>query len=258
MKRLFVVFSLWAGLVAAPASVAEEIRVAVAANFLGTLERLVPLFEQESGHDLVLSAGSSGALYAQIVHGAPFHVFFSADDRRPRALVDEGLAVPDSRKTYAVGVPVLWSAGEMDMEDPRALLGQGDYRFLSVADPRNAPYGEAAREILQSMGMWTRLQEEGRLIRARSIGQTYSQVASGAAELGFVALSQVRRPDGSVPGSHWIPPEELYAPIQQQRVLLQRAADFAPAREFLEWMTSDTARGVIEAAGYAVPEAASS
>lgn len=257
MKRMFMGWLMCTGVVLAPAVSAEEIRVAVAANFLGTLERLVPLFEEESGHDLLLSAGSSGALYAQIVNGAPFHVFFSADDRRPKALVDEGLAVPDSRQTYAMGVPVLWSAGEMDMEDPRALLTEGDYRFLSVADPRNAPYGEAAREILQSMGMWTRLQEEGRLIRARSIGQTHSQVASGAAELGFVALSQVRRPDGSVSGSHWIPPKALYAPIEQQRVLLQSAADFAPARGFLEWMTSDTARREIEAAGYAMPDTGS-
>lgn len=232
---------------------AAELRAAVAANFLGTAQTLTAAYEEKTGHTIHISAGSSGALYAQISNGAPFDLFFSADARRPETLVTDGVALEETRFTYAVGVPVLWSSRTDYMDDPEALLRNGDFRFLTIADPRNAPYGVAAQQILAGVGVWDALNETGRLARAQSIGQAYSQVASGAAELGFVALSQVKADDGSIPGSHWIPSAALFEPIEQQAVILKQAADMDVAREFMAWMRSPEAVRVIEAAGYSVP-----
>lgn len=228
---------------------AQELRVAVATNFLGTLQTLVSRYEQETGTEVRLSAGASGALYAQIANGAPFDVFFSADEARPRRLVDESLAVADSRFTYAVGVPVLWSAEPGVVDETGKVLHDDGFRHLALADPRHAPYGAAAQQIMQEIDVWDRLNRERRLVRAQSIGQAYSQVASGAAELGFVALAQVQGADGEIPGSHWIPPAGMYEPIVQQAVVLVRA-DQAAAAHFLAWIRSDEASAVIRAAGY--------
>lgn len=232
---------------------AVELRAAVAANFLGTLQTLTAAYEAETGHEINLSAGASGALYAQVVNGAPFDLFFSADTLRPETLVADGLALEDSRFTYALGLPVLWSSREDYFDDPENLLRSGDYRFLSIADPRNAPYGLAAQQILTRMGIWESLDRAGRLVRAQSIGQAHAHIASGAAELGFVALAQVRADDGSIPGSHWIPPAQWFDPIEQQAVILKRAANMELARDFMAWIRSPEAVQLIEAAGYSVP-----
>lgn len=251
MKRIVLLVGLLlCGL--SSVAMAAELRVAVAANFLGTLQQLAALYEEETGDRVTPSAGSSGALYAQIVNGAPFDLFFSADAARPAALVGEGLADPASRFTYALGVPVLWSAAVMDMSDPRALLAGDSFRFLALADPRNAPYGVAAQQILARFELWGALDRDSRLVRGQSIGQTYSQIASGAAELGFVALAQVQDADGRIAGSHWIPPAELYDPITQDVVMLTGARDPDAARRFLDWIRSDRAIGIITAAGYQI------
>jgi molybdate transport system substrate-binding protein len=229
---------------------AAEIKVAVAANFNGTLQRLAPLYAEASGHRLLLSPGSSGALTTQILNGAPFDVFLSADSARPARLEAEGLAVPGSQFVYALGVPVLWSASP-DLVDSQGAVLRGDgFRHLAIAEPRNAPYGAAAQQILSGLGAWDRLVSAGRIVKGNSIGQTYSQVASGAAALGFVALAQIRTADG-IAGSHWVPPSALYAPIEQAAVALQRADDPAAAQHFLHWLRTDpAAHRVIEAAGY--------
>tara|TARA_R110002049_G_scaffold61913_4_gene166015 strand:- start:991 stop:1734 length:744 start_codon:yes stop_codon:yes gene_type:complete len=232
----------------AVAAQAAEIRVAVAANFQTTLQQLAALYSERSGHRLVISAGASGALYTQIVNGAPFDVFLSADTERPARLEVEGHAVVGTRFVYAYGVLVLWSAGP-DMIDPDgAVLERGDYRFLAIADPRLAPYGLAAEEVLRARGVFDALDGAGRLVRGKSIGQTYGQIASGAAALGFVALAQVRASD--IAGSRWLPSPDMYTPIGQSAVLLTRAAQADAARDFLAWLRSPEARAVIEYAGY--------
>ncbi|MCS4309190.1 molybdate transport system substrate-binding protein [Rheinheimera pacifica] len=235
---------------------AEPIRIAVAANFNGTLQKLTAKYEQEYGQAFVISAGSSGALYAQIQQAAPFDVFFSADAMRAERLVAENLAIDSSRFTYAVGVPVLWS-GDAHLIDNKAEVLRGDaFRHLSIAEPRNAPYGMAAQQILEKLGLWQQLNTEKRLIRAQSIGQAYSQVASGAAPLGFVALAQVIDENGTVPGSYWLAPAEMYQPIVQQAVILhyaeRDAATLAAARSFMTWLQSDAAIAIIRQAGYGV------
>ncbi len=235
---------------------AEPVRIAVAANFNGTLQKLTALYEQQHGQSFVISAGSSGALYAQIQQAAPFDLFFSADALRPELLVAEDLAIAESRFTYAIGVPVLWSTDATLIDASAEVLKKADFRHLSLAEPRNAPYGVAAQQIMEKLGIWQQLDTEKRLVRAQSIGQAHGQIASGAAALGFVALAQVLNADGSVSGSYWIPPADLYDPIIQQAVMLKRAEKnpeiSSAARAFMVWLRSADAIAVIQAAGYAI------
>lgn len=233
----------------AAAAQAAEIRVAVAANFQNTLQRLAVPYAERSGHRLSISAGASGALYTQIVNGAPFDVFLSADTERPERLETNGYAVAGTRFVYAYGVLVLWSARPGVVDAAGAVLERGNYRHLAIADPRLAPYGQAAEEVLRSRGLFESLNAAGRIVRGKSIGQTYGQTASGAAELGFVALAQVHTENG-IAGSHWLPPRESYTPIGQSAVLLKGAAQPDAARDFLAWLRSPEARAVIEQAGY--------
>ncbi len=254
MKIRYMLFVVWLALTI-PGVSAVELRAAVAANFLGTLQQLTQVYAEQTGHHIHLSSGSSGALYAQIVNGAPFDLFFSADIERAKALVDNDLALEASRFTYAIGVPVLWSSKPDYLDDPVELLRTGSYRFLSITDPRNAPYGVAAQQIFEHLGIWESLNREGRLLRAQTITQVYTQVASGAAELGVVALAQLNQiqKDGVIPGSHWIPPAEWFTPIEQQAVILKRANDADQAQQFMTWMRSPEAVKIIEEAGYALP-----
>lgn len=245
LKKLFAVLVL---LVALPAW-AAEVKVAVAANFYGTLQKLAPMYKQASGNDLVISSGASGAFYTQIVNGAPFDVFLSADAERPARLEKEGLAVDGTRFVYAYGVPVLWSSREGVVDAEGKVLGSTGFRHLAIADPKVAPYGVAAEEVMRKRGVFEALDGAGKLVRGQSIGQTHSQIASGAADLGFVALAQVNTESG-IPGSHWIPPADEYTPIAQAAVVLKRADDVAAATGFLEWLRGPEARKVIEAAGY--------
>jgi molybdate transport system substrate-binding protein len=228
---------------------AAEIRVAVAANFQDTLQRLAALYAEHSGHRLTISAGASGALATQIANGAPFDVFLSADVERPAWLEAEGHAVAGSRFVYAYGVLVLWSARSGVVDADGAVLQRGGFRYLAMADPRVAPYGAAAEQVLRARGVFDALDGADQLVRGKSIGQTWGQVASGAADLGFVALAQVRTESG-IAGSHWMPPRESYTPIGQAAVLLTRAAEPQAAREFLDWLRGLQARAVIEQAGY--------
>lgn len=235
-------------LLAGPAA-GEEAVIGVAANFAEVVERLEADFERRSGHALTVVVGSTGKLYAQIAHGAPLDAFLAADQVRPERLESEGLAVAGSRFTYAVGRLTLWSRtpGAVD-GDGAATLRNGNFRLLALANPALAPYGEAARRTLEKLALWDDL--EDRVVLGETVGQAYALVASGNAELGFVALSYVRSPRNRTPGSRWDVPSDLYEPIRQDAVLLTRAAANPAAREFLDFLRSDAAKAVIESYGY--------
>ncbi len=247
MRRLFIVCLVL--LAAAPAA-ATELRIAVAANFTATLERLVEVYGAENAVRVAISSGSSGKHFAQIRQGAPFDLFFSADDQRTADLVASGHAVADSRFRYAEGVLVLWSP-EADRvpEDGVAFLKGGEYRRVAMANPRVAPYGAAAAAVIDAHGIEL---APGRIVTGQSMGQAFSFVITGNAEVGFVALSQVilhERQHG--PGSRWVPAFETYPPIVQEAVLLTAARNPDAARAFLDWVrTSAAAWAVIASDGY--------
>jgi molybdate transport system substrate-binding protein len=230
---------------AVPASRADEIRVAVATNFSEVMDELARRFEPAGGHTVLVSAASSGALYAQIRNGAPFDLFFSADAERPRLLEEEGAAVAGTRFTYAIGRLALWSPDPDLVDDEGAVLSTGDFRFLAIANPELAPYGAAARQVLERRGLWEGIQD--RLVRGQDIGQAYAFVFSRNAELGFVAWSQLRRPDASVGGSYWLVPGTDHDPIEQQAVLL---VDSPAARAFVAFVRGAEGGAVIRGFGY--------
>jgi molybdate transport system substrate-binding protein len=238
------ILGLAAFLAGLPAA-AEQIRVAVATNFSATMDALVARFEARSEHTVLVSFGSTGNHYAQIRNGAPFDAFFAADAERPRLLEEERVAVAGSRLLYAVGRLALWSARARYVDDAGRVLDGGDFRHLAIANEELAPYGAAAREILLARGVWDSVQP--RLVRGQDIGQAYSFVATGNAELGFVAYSQIKNPEIEPIGSYWLVPETLHEPIEQHAVLLR---DGAAAREFLEFVRSDEARSIIRSYGY--------
>lgn len=231
-----------------PVTVAEEVRVAVATNFTATLRELVAGFERETGHTAVVSSGSSGKLYAQIKHGAPFDVLFSADVTRPKLLEEEGLAVRGSRVTYAVGRLTLWSAApDVVKADGRATLS-GRFDHLAMANPVTAPYGAAARQTLQALGLWGRL--HGRIVQGENIGQTFQFVFSHNARLGFVARSQVLDASINGTGSRWDVPTHLHDPLRQQVVLLVKGQTNEAATALLDYVQRATSRTIIERFGY--------
>lgn len=228
---------------------AEEALVAVAANFAEVIEELEARFERETGHRLTVTIGATGQLYAQITNGAPFDILLAADRERPLRLEQEGHAVAGSRFTYAVGKLTLWSAdaARIGADGEDALRG-GEFRKLAMANPALAPYGEAARETLAALGLYEKLAD--RLVMGENIGQTHTMVATGNAELGFVALSYVMSPRNEISGSRWDVPQDLYSPIRQDAVLLNRAAANPAAREFLAYLRSDDVLTVIRSFGY--------
>lgn len=234
---------------------AEEVRVAVAANFAPPMKLLLSRFEQETGHKALLSVGATAKLYAQIKSGAPFDVFLAADDETPARLEKEGDAVTGSRFTYATGRLVLWSAQAGTVDAQGEVLKTGDFKHLAIAAPKLAPYGAAAMETLTHLGLMDRLQ--ARLVQGESIGQTYSFVASGNAELGFVALSQVYgNGEGSgkmTKGSGWIVPTHLHSPLRQDAVLLAQARHNPAASALLTFLKTEKSRTVIRSFGYETP-----
>lgn len=228
-------------------SAAADLHLAVAANYTGTMEVLAARFEAQTGHRLRVSYGSTGKLYAQIRHGAPFDVFLAADRRRPRLLEQQGLAVAGSRFTYARGRLALWSPGAVAVTGPETLR-RGGFVHLAIANPKTAPYGLAAEQVLQHLRLWQSLRP--RLVRGENIAQTFHYVDSGAAELGFVALAQLRGPKAPSGGSSWEVPEDLHAPIEQQAVLLRHGAANPAARAFLSFLKGAEAQKVNARFGY--------
>ncbi len=229
-----------------PVARADEVRVAVAANFAPVLLQLAEPFAAATGHRLLISGGSSGKLYAQIAQGAPFDVLLSADAERPRRLEAEGLALAGSRFTYARGRLALWSPKPGVVDDRGDVLRRGQFKRLALANPRIAPYGAAAQDVLQALSLWEALR--ARLVQGEDIGQTFQFVRTGNAELGFVAWAQVKAEGGT--GSSWLVPETLHQPIEQQAVLLARARDDQAARAFLDFLRGKPAREIIARAGY--------
>ncbi len=230
---------------------AGEARVAVASNFAAPMERIAVLFQQESGHTLKVSLGSSGSFYTQIKGGAPFDVFLSADDAIPKRLVQEKLALEGSRFVYALGKLVLWSA-QPDLVDAKgAVLNKGNFNKLAIANPLLAPYGMAAKETLEKLVMWNAMQ--GKLVKGENITQTYQFVATENAELGFIALSQITKEGKVTEGSWWLVPSQMYKPIKQSAVQLSGAKDKVAAQAFLAFLKSEKAVAIIRGFGYELP-----
>lgn len=230
------------------AATAAEIRVAAASNFRDAMSSLADRFERESGHELLLIFGSTGKHFAQIVHGAPFDVFFAADSARPARLEKDGLAVPGSRFTYAQGRLALWGPQVAPSRVAEPVLHKAAFRHLAIANPELAPYGRAAQETLVTLGLWDLL--NGRLVRGENIGQTFHFVMSGNAELGFVAWSQLKSIPGLPDNSYWLVPSRLHQPIEQQAVLL---IDSPASRAFMMFAKSDAAIDIIREHGYLAP-----
>ena len=228
---------------------AEEIRVAVAANFHTTLHEIVKIFKQNTDHTILISRGSSGKFYAQIKHGAPFDVFFSADVLRPFLLEEEGLSVIGSRFTYAVGRLTLWSPDPIMLNNngPQVLSNKG-FKHLAMANPKTAPYGTAALQTLKALGLWNLLKD--RIVQGENIGQTFHFVFSNNAPLGFVARSQVLNPTINGMGSRWDVPKNLHEPLRQQAVLLIHGQHNQAATAFLDYAKGPEARNIIKQSGY--------
>ncbi|MDI7775006.1 molybdate ABC transporter substrate-binding protein [Asticcacaulis sp. EMRT-3] len=224
---------------------AADLNVAVAANFTQPAKDIAAAFEAKTGTHVALSFGSSGAFFSQIEQGAPFEVFLSADALRPQKLEADGFGVKGTRFTYAKGALVLWSAAPGYIDAHGAVLTKGGFQHLAIADPAAAPYGQAAVETLQKLGLYPALAPK--LVKGASIGQTYGFVQTGAAELGFVALSQVIHQTG---GSRWIVPASDYAPIEQQAILLTPGKDDPSAKAWLAFLKSPPALKIIASYGY--------
>ena len=219
--------------------------MAVAANFTDAAKEIAGAFQKQTGHAALLSFGSSGQLFTQIQQGAPFEVLLSADRERPEQAVAQGLALADSRFTYAIGKLVLWSRSP-ELIQGEGTLKAGRFTKLALANPETAPYGAAAVEVLKALAVHTALVPK--LVQGNSIAQAFQFVETGNAELGFVALSQLT---GSSAGSRWLVPQSLYTPIRQDAVLLKTGADNAAASAFLNFLKGPQGRALIEKYGYA-------
>jgi molybdate transport system substrate-binding protein len=235
----------------AGAARADDVQAAVASNFAAPMQRIAEAFARDTGHRVLLSAGASGRFHAQIVNGAPFDVFLSADAATPARLEAAGAAVPGSRFTYAIGRLVLWSSRPGGVDPQGMVLRLGDFRHLAVANPKTAPYGAAALEALRGLGLLETLRPK--FVQGENIAQVQQFVASGNAELGFIALAQVWRDGAITQGSAWIVPDSLHAPIRQEAVLLLPGRDKPAAQALLAYLRGDTARALIRGFGYELP-----
>lgn len=248
MKYLttLLVLALWGcGLVRA-----DTVQVAVASNFAAPMQKIAVAFEKDSGHKAVLSFGATGKFYAQVRNGAPFAVLLAADDETPARLQKEGLAVPGSAFTYAIGQLVLWSADNALVDAQGAVLHAPVSGKLALADPKLAPYGAATLQVLQQRGLVDKLRPH--FVMGENIAQTFQFVKTGNASLGFVALSQVMQDGKIAAGSAWMVPATLHEPIRQDAVLLRQGADNPAAKALLQYLRTDAARAVIRAYGYAL------
>jgi len=229
---------------------AAEVNVAVAANFTAPMNAIAAEFAKDTGHQAKLSFGSTGKFYAQIKNGAPFQAFLSADDETPSRLESEGLGVPGSRFTYAIGTLVLWSAKPGYVDARGEVLKKGQFNKLALANPKLAPYGKAAVEVLTSMRLLAAI--EPKFVQGENIAQAWQFVSTGNAELGFVALSQVMK-DGKVSaGSAWIVPSKLHTPIRQDAVILSSGKGNPAAEALMKYLKGDKARAIIKSYGYEI------
>lgn len=242
-----LVISLAASLTVGGAS-ADDVQVAVAANFTAPMQALAAGFEKDTGHKLVASYGATGQFYSQIKNGAPFQVFLAADDSTPAKLESEGETVAGSRFTYAIGSLVLWSAKAGYVDDKGEVLKRNAFKHLAIANPKTAPYGLAATQVMEKMGLTDGVKPK--LVEGQSITQALQFVSTGNAELGFVALSQVYKDGKVTSGSAWLVPAGLHEPIKQDAVILNKGKDSAAARALVDYLRGDKAAAVIKSYGY--------
>ncbi len=229
---------------------AADIHVAVAANFAAPMQKIAKSFEQTSGHKVLLSFGSTGNLYAQIKNGAPFQMFLSADDETPSKLEKEGLGVAAARFVYATGKLVLWSIQPNLVDEQGNILKTQRFQHLAIANPKLAPYGLAAVETMNKLGVLQDLQ--AKFVQGENIAQTYQFVASGNAPLGFVALSQVMVEGKITKGSAWVVPSHLHASLRQEAIVLQKGKDNAAVSALFNHLRSDNAKQIMRSYGYDV------
>ena len=228
---------------------ADDVNVAVAANFVAPMQDIAHQFRQKTGHRLIISSGATGKFYAQIKNGAPFAVLLAADSATPERLEREGDAVAGSRFTYAIGRLALWSPQVKYVDAKGQILKTGTFRHLAMASPKVAPYGLAAQQVMQRLGVWQQLQP--RIVQGENIAQTQQFVESGNAELGFVAYSQVIH-NSKITGTYWLVPASQHQPIVQQAVLLKRGKDNTAAQQFMAFLKSKAATSIIQHYGYDV------
>ena len=252
-KLKIVVLTFACQLLLVTQALANEIRIAVASNFYSTMQEIIVQFELENtdtsrANKIVLIPGSSGKHFAQIINGAPFDLFFSADKIRPTLLEEQGAIREQSRFTYALGRLALWSPRSPFIDLEGEVLFDEDFRFIAIANPKIAPYGIASKEVLMSMKLWQDLNKK--IVRGENIAQTFQFISSGNAELGFISYSQILDSNFNLSGSFWLVPQSLYNPIEQQAVLLR---DSTLARDFIAFIKSEKALNLIKKNGYDLP-----
>ena len=243
-KRLTIVFSVMALASFAGIARAGTTNIAVAANFTDAAKEIASAFKAKSGHEAILSFGASGQIYTQIQQSAPYKVFLSADDERPKKLAEEGLAIQGSRFTYAIGKLVLWSK-DQDLIKGEETLKANAFSKLSIANPSAAPYGAAAIEVLEALNLYGTIKTK--IVMGNTIAQAFQFVETGNAEIGFVSLSQIT---GNKAGSRWMVPQSLYTPIRQDAILLKNGETDDASREFISFLKGPEARAIIEKYGY--------
>ena len=249
IRRIAFIVALFVAAAVVRQAIAEEVSVAVAANFTAPMQVIAADFEKDTGHKAQLSFGATGKFYAQIKNGAPFEVLLAADDETPARLEKEAAAIAGSRFTYAIGKLVLWSPKASYVDDRGEILRKGGFAHLAIANPKLAPYGQAAMEVLASMNLAETLAPK--IVQGENISQTLQFVSTGNAELGFVALSQVMK-DGRIgEGSAWVIPDNLHQPIRQDAVLLTPGKDKPAPAALLKYLQGEKARAVIRSFGYA-------
>jgi molybdate transport system substrate-binding protein len=248
MRRLSSLFTLLFATLVQSSALAADAQVAVAANFAEPIKAIAAVLEKTTGHTLKVSTGASGAFYTQIKNGAPFDVFLSADNERPEMLEKDGLAQPGTRFTYATGKLVLWSVKAGRVDDKGAVLKAADLGKVAFANPKTAPYGAAAMQVVDKLGLKEALTPK--LVQGESIGQTFNFVKTGNADVGFVALSQVLSGGRLKEGSMWVIPQANYDLIRQDAVLLKRGADNEAAKALLKLLQSPNIKDLIRSYGY--------
>ena len=236
------------GLFAIGSAQADDVQVAVAANFSAPIQAIATQFEKDTGHRLISSFGATGQFYTQIKNGAPFEVFLAADESTPRKLENEGGTVKGSRFTYAVGTLALWSAKNDYVDGSGAVLSDNHFQHLAIANPKVAPYGLAATQVLARLGLTDAV--KAKRVEGQNITQAYQFVSSGNAELGFVALSQIYQDGKLSSGSAWIVPPELHDPIRQDAVLLDKGQDNPAAIALIDYLKGPRAAAIIKSYGY--------
>ena len=235
---------------AALAARADEVQVAVAANFTAPMQEIAKAFEAATGHQVLASFGSTGKFYSQITNGAPFEALLAADTQTPAKLEEDGAAVRGSSFVYAVGKLVLWSAKPDVVDKQGKVLKEGKFEHLSIANPKLAPYGAAGVEVMKAMGVFGAV--EPKLVQADNIAQAFQFISTGNAQLGFVALSQVSKDGKMAAGSAWIVPEKLYQPINQAAVILDKGKGKPAVIALMAFLKGEQARGIIRSFGYGI------